>query len=583
MMEAEHTSMTIPYLYETIAFLLTVVIVVPLFKRIKMSPILGYLAVGAIIGPYGAAVIHDANAVQHFAELGVIILLFTIGLELSFARLKSFSKLIFGLGAAQVLVSASIISSLAFWWGNTIEAAVIIGLCLALSSTAMVMQILHERSESATTYGRASFAILLFQDLAVVPILILLTILGDTSSGDRSLWLTVGSALLKAAITIGLIIFVGRFLLSFLFRHVARLRNIDVFTALMLLVILATSVITGLAGLSMALGAFLAGLLLAETEFRHQIESEIAPFKGLFLGLFFMGVGMNLDLVMAFEYGVWVVLSVVGLLALKATIATLFARLFGLSWQDSLRTGLIVSEAGEFAFVVIGQATLSYQLIEPNIGQFMVVVAGLSMIFTPFLAMLGKWLADKYNLSQTPNAAPDALHDHIIIAGFGRVGQAVAHILTQQSIPYIALDTNADEVRRLQKQGAHIFLGDASKQEVLHMASVDNASVLLVTMDDSHASIRTTHGARQHHPELKIVVRSKDEQHSTALLHAGANQVVPETLEASLQLCAHTLQASGMSREEATACVEIERSEAYSRLLHEAKAIGNQNPACDKP
>lgn len=570
-MEAEHATMTIPYLYETIAFLLTVVIVVPLFKRIKMSPILGYLAVGAIIGPYGAAVIHDANAVQHFAELGVIILLFTIGLELSFARLKSFSKLIFGLGAAQVLVSASIIAVAAFWWGNTLEAAIIIGLCLALSSTAMVMQILQERSESGTTFGRASFAILLFQDLAVVPILILLSILGDTSSGDSNLWLTVGTALLKAVITIGLIIFIGRFLLSFLFRHVARLRNIDVFTALMLLVILATSVVTGLAGLSMALGAFLAGLLLAETEFRHQIESEIAPFKGLFLGLFFMGVGMNLDLVMAFEYGIWVVLSVVGLLAIKATIATGFARWFGLSWGDALRTGLMVSEAGEFAFVVIGQATLSYQLIEPSIGQFMVVVAGLSMIFTPFLAMLGKLLAAKLNKAgSTADNEPEEQHDHIIIAGYGRVGQSVAAILTQQSIPYIALDVNADEVRRLRAQGANIFLGDASKAEVLDRANVDNASTLLITMDDAHAAIRTTHGARQHHPELKIVVRSKDEQHTAALLHAGANQVVPETLEASLQLCSHTLQASGLSREEANACIEAIRVEDYSRIYQEA-------------
>lgn len=570
-MESHHDLITIPYLFETIAFLLTVVIIVPVFKRLKISPILGYLGVGAMIGPYSLGLIHDANAVQHFAELGVIILLFTIGLELSFARLRSYASLIFGLGAAQVVISAVAIGGLALAWGNDLNASIIIGLCLALSSTAMVMQILQERNETGANHGRASFAILLFQDLAVVPVLILITILGDTGSETSNVWLVVGTALLKAAATVGLIIIVGRYLLRFVFRKVARLHNVDVFTALMLLVVLATSVVTGLAGLSMALGAFLAGLLLAETEFRHQIESEIEPFKGLFLGLFFMGVGMNLDFAIAFERGVWVIFSVLGLIAIKATIAALLGRLFGLRWQDALWAGLMVAEAGEFAFVVIGQATLSYQLISPQVGQFMVVVAGLSMVFTPFLAMLGKAIAGRINASAgvTPSEveANTQQHDHVIIAGFGRVGQAVAQTLARESIEFIALDTDADAVRQFQSSGTQVYVGDASKLDILNRAGANRARTLLITMDNGHAAERTVHVARSHYPELNIVVRSKDEKHTEELIKAGANRVVPETLEASLQLSAHTLHAAGLSREEANACIEAERKDAYDKML----------------
>lgn len=565
-MEGHHNTITIPYLFETLAFLLTVVLIVPLFRRLKISPILGYLGVGAIIGPFSLGLIHDANAVQHFAELGVIILLFTIGLELSFARLKSYASLIFGLGATQVLVSAVAIGGLAFAWGNDLNSAIIIGLCLALSSTAMVMQILQERNESGATHGRASFAILLFQDLAVVPILILITILGDSASGGDNVWKIVALALLKAAATVGLIILAGRYLLRYLFRKIARLHNVDVFTALMLLVILATSVITGLAGLSMALGAFLAGLLLAETEFRHQIESEIEPFKGLFLGLFFMGVGMNLDFGVAFERGVWVILSVVGLITLKACIATVLGRIFGLRWSDALWTGLMVAEAGEFAFVVIGQATLSYQLISPETGQFMVVVAGLSMVFTPFLAMFGKYAASRLTSGPTELNEKQGKHNHVIIAGFGRVGQAVAHTLSRESIEFIAIDTDADSVRKHQSNAQQVYVGDASKLETLARASASQASTLLVTMDNAHAAERTVHSARSRYPDLNIVVRSKDEQHTLDLLKAGANRVVPETFEASLQLCAHTLNAAGYSREEANACIEAFRREGYERM-----------------
>jgi len=554
----------VPYLYETMAFLLCVCLIVPLFKAIKISPILGFLGIGALIGPFGIALIKDAAAVQHFAEIGVIILLFTIGLELSFARLKSFAKLIFGLGALQVVVNAIAIGLFAYFWGNSVNASIVIGLCLALSSTAMVMQILHERHESATPQGQASFAVLLFQDLAVVPVLILLPILG----GDNNTTLTTAllTAFIKAAVTIGFLMVIGKYVLRFAFRAISKLHNIDVFTALTLLVVLATSAITGLAGLSMALGAFLAGLLLAETEFRHKIENEIEPFKGLFLGLFFMGVGMNLDFAVAFERGAWVILAVIGLLAIKTGITTLIARMYKLSWPKAIQTGLMVSQGGEFAFVVIGQATFTYGLIQQDVAQFMVVVAGLSMACTPFLAILGDKIADRF--PKPPITPMDASEqsEHIIIVGFGRVGQAVANILTQNAVDFIALDTDAAQVRKMQEQNCHVFLGDAAKTETLKHAGILKASTLLITMDNPKAAKHLLEQVRHAYPHLFIVVRSKDNAHAKELMEAGANQVVPETQEASFRLAAQVLHSTGMPTDEVNACIESIRRDEYLQI-----------------
>ena len=558
----------IPYVLEVVAFLVAVVVLVPLMKRIKVSPVLGYLAVGAIIGPYALGWVSDVVGVQHVAELGVIFLLFTIGLELSFERLRAFSRLIFGLGSLQVVVCAGVIASVAWYWGNSVKTAIIIGLCLALSSTAMVMQLLAERGESAAVHGRTAFAVLLLQDLAVVPILILLGVFG--AKAGESLWVSVGTALGNAVLVVALIVIVGRYALRYLFRMASATRSVDVFTAMILLAVLATSVATGLAGLSMALGAFLAGLLLAETEFRHQIESEIEPFKGLLLGLFFMGVGMNIDFVMAFQSGVWVVLSVVGLIGLKTAITTLLARLYLPTWGTSLRTGLLLAEAGEFAFVVIGQATLTYGLLPTDVGQFMVVVAGLSMVLTPVLAWLGHKVESVLQVDppSVNIAATDAegLRGHVIIVGFGRVGQSVASVLAKQSVPYIAFDANSKLVKQMREKGEPVFYGDGNKAEVLERAGVQDAAALLVTTDDPVTSARTVKLVHAHWSHLPILVRSRDLSHSHELIAAGATLVVPETLEASLQLSGHVLCALGLAREEANACMEVIRRNNYDAL-----------------
>jgi monovalent cation:proton antiporter-2 (CPA2) family protein len=552
----------VPYLWQVIAFLITVVVIVPLFKRWKISPILGYLAVGSAIGPYALAWVPNVDAVRHLAEFGVVFLLFSLGLELSFGRLKNFSRLIFGLGGLQVLVTSCAIAAVALLWGNSAEVALILGLCLSLSSTAMVVPLLQERGELSSVPGHSSFAVLLFQDLAVVPILILVGLLGvgNIESLGGSLLL----ALAKAVLAIGLIVVIGRFVLRFLFVKAMASRSVDVFIAVMLLAVLATSLATEMAGLSLALGAFLAGLLIAETEFRHQVESEIEPFKGLLLGLFFMGVGMNLDLSLAFHQGLWVLAATLGLMLIKAVIASLLARLMGLSWSAAISTGVLLSQAGEFAFVVLGQATLSFGLMPVALGQFMVVVAGLSMLATPLAVSVGfrvaAWIAARQpcELSTLPQQHAT---DHVVIAGFGRVGRAVANVLQRESIPYVAIDATSEAVRQARMRQENVILGDARKPELLKKAQLEGAKAVVITMDDPAAAKQTLQAIKHLWPLLPVFIRSRDALHSGELLALGASSVVPETLEVSLQLASSALQATGLSREEANCCLDSLRAQ----------------------
>lgn len=569
-MASEHSHIVaVPYLVETLSFLLTVVVVVPLCKRFKVSPIIGFLAVGALIGPYSIGLVKDAVTIQHVAELGVIFLLFTIGLELSFERLVAFSKHIFGMGSLHFALCAAAIGACAYGWGNSPEAAIILGFCLALSSTAVVIQLLNERNEMATTHGRAAFSVLLFQDLMVVPILIIVTIFGQESDGGITSIILL--ALLKAVVAIGAIIFIGRFILSYLFRMAAKTHAVEVFMAATLLAILVTATLTGISGLSMALGAFLAGLLLAETQYRHQIETDIEPFKGIFLGLFFTSVGMNIDFMLAFKQGLWVLLSVFGLLIIKAICGIIVALIFKLSLANSVRKGLLLAEAGEFAFLVIGQASINYQIIDSDVAQFMVVVAGLSMVLTPILAWSGAKIGRKLEVANSirDDLSPhdEDAHDHVVIAGFGRVGQAIANILNQQSIPFVALDNSPESVQSHHKYCKEpIYHGDASNPELLKKTGIANARAAIITMDNPSAALNAVQAIKEYWPELPIIVRAKNDQHSEGLIKAGATQVVPELYESSLQLAGHVLRSCNYSREEADACIEKVRRHHYDEM-----------------
>ncbi len=456
----------IPYLREVIVFLIAAGVMVPLFHRMRVSPVLGYLVVGGVIGPFGLgllvadfpvlrwAVIDDLEGVQALAELGVIFLLFVIGLELSLERLWAMRRLVFGLGSAQILITGTIIGVIAWEFGNSIPASIVLGACLALSSTAIVMQLLMQRRRLGTPLGRSSFSILLMQDLAVVPILFVVGVLGAKVEGNLGVDLAL--ALGKAALTIGGIYAVGRLVLRPALRIAAQTRSPEMFMAAILLTVIGISAITGAAGLSMALGAFLAGLLIAETEFRHEVEVDIEPFKGLMLGLFFMSVGMGIDWRVIVEAPFWIFASVVGLFALKSLVTAGLCVAFGLGRATAIEAGLLLGQGGEFAFIVVGLA-MSLGLIPPGVGQFMLIVAGLTMLVTPLVAHAAERLAAR--MAGADGTAEHALESmaevegHVVLAGFGRVGRTLVETLQAEAIPFVAIDADPNGVAAARKEG----------------------------------------------------------------------------------------------------------------------------------
>ncbi|MBI3451272.1 MAG: cation:proton antiporter [Rhodospirillales bacterium] len=554
----------IPYLQEIVVFLVAAGIIVPVFHRLRVSPVLGYLAIGGIIGPFGLglfvdkigwlsyAVISDIEGVHALAELGVVFLLFMIGLELSLDRLWSMRRLVFGLGSAQVGLTAAALGAVAWVLDAGAQASILLGASLALSSTAIVMQILVERRALGTPLGQASFSILLLQDLAVVPILFTVGVFGAKTeqSIGLALVIAVGKALaIMIAIYIG-----GRVALRPLFNLVAHARSIEMFVAAALLVVIGTSALVGAAGLSMALGAFLAGLLLAETEYRHEINVDIEPFKGLFLGLFFMSVGMGIDYRAVGEQVVWIVAAVVGLFVVKSTIATGLCLAFGLPRYTSLEAGLLLGQGGEFAFVVVGLAA-TLGLLPPEIGQFVLIVVSLAMVATPLVAIAANRLAatlERRALAAGQEAglsAPLDLEGHVVIAGFGRVGRTLGQLLDDEAIPYVAVDLDASAVAENRRERLPVYYGDASRLEILRRARVDTARALVVTMDNTVAGehvVRVVHGEW---PHLPIYARARDAVHAARLLELGATEAILETIEASLQLGGRVLEGTGMPME----------------------------------
>ena len=571
----------IPHLREIVVFLMTAGIAVPLLHHLRISPVLGYLIIGGIVGPYGLglfaadfpwleyAVITDLKGVQALAELGVIFLLFMIGLELSLDRLWAMRKLVFGLGSLQILITATVIGLVAREFGNTPGASVVLGACLALSSTAIVMQLLVERRELASPLGRSSFSILLMQDLAVVPILFIVGVLGAKTGGDLGMSLTM--ALGKATAVIVAIYLGGRLILRPMLSMVTRSGNAEMFMAATLLTIVVASSITGATGLSMALGAFLAGLLLAETEFRHQIEVDIEPFKGLLLGLFFMSVGMGIDYrVVADAFG-WIVVSVIGLFVIKSVITAGLCIAFGLPRHTSLEAGLLLGQGGEFAFVVVGLA-MSLGLIPTDVAQFMLIVTGMTMVVTPLVASTASRLSSRLTSASTQQAEEGNLESlgpiqgHVLIAGFGRIGRLLARTLDADNIPYVALDTSAKHVADARADGLPVFFGNASRLELLRRANAENASMLVLTMDNPNAVEHVVEVVRAEWPQLPVLARARDARHAARLLALGATEVVPETLEASLQLAGRVLNLTGAPEDVVYRRLELQRGQELSSL-----------------
>jgi CPA2 family monovalent cation:H+ antiporter-2 len=559
----------VPYIREILIFLLVAVVVVPLFGRLKVSPILGFLLAGLVIGPFGFAVISDVDEVRQFAELGVVFLLFKVGLELSLDRLIQMRRLVFGMGSIQVVLTGVVISAVAAQWGNSAAASIVIGFALALSSTAIVVRLLAEGNAIATTHGRASFSVLLFQDIAVVPILLMTSLLAG--SGEGSMWGAIALAVGRAALAVAIIALIGRFVLRRLFHLVASARRPEVFMAMTLLTVLLTATGTAFAGLSMALGAFLAGLMLAGTEFRHQVESDIAPFEGLLLGLFFISVGMGIDLAAVFPQLPILIASVVGLMVLKAVLIVGIARVFGLNFANAVRSGVMLSQAGEFAFVVFAAASLyPNQLIAPEVAQFMTVVAAISMMLSPGLPFaanrLGDWIEARDAQKGQDDADFEGFRDHVIIAGFGRVGQTAAKVLDVEGIPYVAVDPDTRLIGQCRAAGQSAFFGDGTRADILERLGIERAGAVLITMNETQAAGRALAEIRRNWPKVRVFVRARDGAHSDELRRLGADHIIPETLEASLQLSGRVLSALGTPDEAVNSIINQFRENEYADL-----------------
>jgi CPA2 family monovalent cation:H+ antiporter-2 len=568
-------------LREILLFLSLAGVLIPTLQRLRINQVLGFLAVGALFGPFGLGrmaaerpvlgwfTFPNNEDVAMLAELGVLFLMFMIGLELSAARLWAMRRWVFGTGSAQVLLCSALIGG-AVWLllGQSMAASLILGLVLSLSSTAVVMQLLAERQGTGTRLGQAAFAVLMLQDLAVVPILILIGAMsagvGSGAHADAGIAVLALTAMAKAALAIALIYLVGGRIIHPLFRVFARHRQPDVFMALILLSTLGIAGLSAMAGLSMALGALIAGLLLAETEFKHEIELMIEPFKGLLMGLFFMTVGMGMDVLQVLEAPLWLVCAVLLLVAIKAGVIAPLLRLGGLGWGRAVEGGLLLGQGGEFAFIVIGYA-ITAKLLDPGLGGRVMLAVGLSLFITPMLAKLGRAIGNKWEdqarelQAKQDEAALHALRGRVIIAGFGRVGQQLAKLLDAQGIPWVAFENDAKVASSLHERGLPVYFGNAARPELLRRVHAAEAPAIVLTMDHASSALHAVRGIRREFPEVQLFVRSRDEKHARALKLAGASVVVPETLEASLQLSAFVLEAMGLDERLVDGIVDRER------------------------
>ena len=572
---------------DALVVLATAGVVVPLVQRFGLSPVLGWLGAGALLGPLGLGSFKDvlpplywltvveAKNVALIADLGIVFLLFLIGLELSLERLMTMRRLVFGLGSLQVLLGTLAIGGAAAVAGAKPAVAVVIGACLALSSTAIVLELLSSQGRLSSSAGRTSFAILLAQDIAVVPILLMISILGAGSDG--SVVLGILTALGKAAIALVAIVVIGRLLLRPLFRHVATTGTRELFAAATLFVIVASGLVAALAGLSMALGAFVAGLLLAETEYRKAIEATIEPFKGLLLGLFFFTVGMSIDLREIARQPFLLAGAVVGLIVVKAVLTIGLARLFRVSWRGAIETGLLLGPAGEFGLVGIGMAA-TLGLVTAQVSSFAVAVISLSMALIPLLALLARRLVQRIAPAAPPapelSATPSPSKGQAIVIGQGRVGQVITTMLDRHGIAHLAIENDPAIVTEQRRRGRNVFFGDASDPELLKLCGVADATAVIVTVR-SRARIDGIVGVvRALRPDIVVISRARDAEHARHLYAIGVTDAVPETIEASLQLSEATLIGLGRPAGPVIASIHELRDEFRKDLQQAAGAAG---------
>jgi CPA2 family monovalent cation:H+ antiporter-2 len=566
-----------PVLSDALVILGAAGIVIPLFARFRITPIIGFIFVGLLVGPYGLGAhvrefpwlvhvtITDPQGLGPFAEFGIILLLFTIGLELSFNRLWQMRKQVFGVGALELIVCGVALAIGLFLTGETPTGALALGLALAMSSTALVLKI----ADSGTPVGKAALAMLLFEDIALVPIIFLLGALAPAAgSGIGDLLHTL---LLGMLVILGLLVF-GRFLLPPLFAQAARTKSPEVFLAASLLVVIVAALATAGVGLSPIVGALIAGLLIAETEYHGEVEAITAPFQGLALGIFLITIGMSIDLKAVWDDLGPILLATAAVLLLKAVVTALLLRAMGARPGTSTEAGILMSSPSETTLIVL-TAALSAQLIAPETGRFWQTVTALGMMVTPLLALAGRRLARSVDQGAAAMQQPDVAERHAIIVGFGRVGRLVADMLVHHKQPYVAIDSDADLIRDGQRSGYSAIFGDAARADALERLGADNATAIIFTMDEPVAVQRLIKKLRGLYPDLPIIARARDATHAAQLYRAGASHAVPETLEASLQLSEAVLVDLGVAMGPVIASIHEKRDELRAQIMEEGELV----------
>lgn len=543
------------FLPSVLVLISAAVFVVMIFKKLKLSPVLGYLVAGAIIGDFGLKIVsHDQTKV--LGELGVVFLLFAIGLELSFERLKAMRKYVFGLGSLQVIITAIIISGAVVLVTQDAKAAIVIGGGLALSSTAIVLQVIEEMRSQSTQVGRISLAILLQQDFVVVPLLVIVPLLA--ANDDTAIMRAVSASFVKAIVALIGIFITGRLFLRPLFKMISSDKvetSNELFIAATLLIVLSAAIGTEYLGLSLGLGAFVAGILVAETEFRTQAEESIHPFKGLLLGLFFMSVGMSIDVMEIYHELDKIIIFSLSLIIVKSLIIIGLCLMFGFSKPVAIQSGFLLAQGGEFAFILFNLG-MKHEVLDPAMGKILLLVVTCSMAFTPVLAALGEWLArlvddtDEATPLKTLRQKTRDLNNHVIIAGFGQVGRMVAKVLEAEDINYIALDINQKVVDEEEDSGFHVCKGDISQLETLNTLGATRAVSVIIATDNQVTIKKTLRVISTNFPGLEVVVRAKDLRNSNELYESGATVIIPSDYEIGLQLGGAVLRSIGISEYE---------------------------------
>jgi len=574
------------FLEQAAVFLLTAVLLVPLFQRLKLGAVLGYLGAGMLIGPWGLGMTGEVESTLEFAEFGVVLLLFLVGLELQPSRLWVLRRPVFGLGGAQVVVTGAVLAALALWFGLSWQAALVAGFGLAMSSTALVLASLAERKQLATRHGREAFAVLLFQDLSVIPLLALLPLLSDAGAHAAGGW----TAAAKAVAVIAIVIAASRLVVRPVLKIVASYGGREVFTAAALLLVVGAALIMQKIGLSPSLGAFLAGVLLADSEFRHELEADIEPFKGLLLGLFFMAVGMSANLALAWNRPLAVFGLAAGLTAAKFALMYGIARVGRAPAETAQRLALAVSQGGEFAFVLFAAAG-ALGIFESETAQLLVVVVTVSMLLSPpaFAVqdrLLARWLerhaAPEFDTITGPG-------NPVIIAGYGRVGQILSRVLRMCGIPFTALEASYQQVDFVRRFGSKVYYGDASRLELLEAAKTGEAKLFVLAIDDVEASVKTAEVVRKHYPHVPILARARNRVHLFRLRDLGVKLIWRETFPASLEMARQALLSLGFDTAASDRAMSLFRQhdeqqvEAQYAVQHdEAKLIQSAKEAAEQ-